>query len=252
MPPAAGTARDDLIRQLLPSVRRIANWHIRRVNSRAAIADDIYSAGLEGLVRGVDRYDMQQGEPKPYVERRINGEIVDYLRSQDHLTRHFRDLAKATGVEAWAPSISLNAIVRRNPDATVGDFIPDQRAEDLEAATARRHLLALVERAARALPLRTRDILRRHYVDEINMAQIGAAYGLTESRVCQLVHEAHARIREALVAAGVDVAPQARRPAQRRARRRRVVAGDDARPPRECSVCGGVGHRADNRRHRAA
>lgn len=248
MPPAARTARDDLIRQLLPSVRKIATTFIRRA---PFVADDIYSAGLEGLVRGVDRYDPQHGEPKPYVERRIEGEIRDYLRLRDHLTRHFRDRAKATGVEAWPAPVSLHSPLPSG-DA-IQEVIPDPRAEDPEAEAARRGLVALVERAALALPPRTRDILRRYYTDEASLVEIAADIDLTESRVCQLVHEAHERIREALGDAGVDVASPSRQPVQRRPRRsRRAVLSDPPRPPRECSVCGQIGHRADNRRHRGA
>lgn len=196
-----GPSRDDLIRLLLPCVRRIANWHIRRAKFRSTMADDIYSAGLEGLVRGVDRYDPQRGEPKRFVERRIEGEIVDYLRSQDHLTRHFRDMAKASGIEPWSAPISLSApimISHVDRDRTLADVLRDECQESPEATAARREQVDAVERAARALPPRTRDILRRYYSDEANMVEIAEVYGLTESRVCQLLHEAHARIREAL------------------------------------------------------
>jgi RNA polymerase sigma factor for flagellar operon FliA len=189
-----GRARDDLIRSLLPSVRRIAARALRTNRAWLSIADDIYSAGLEGLVRGSARYDPSKGKPRPYIERRIEGSIKDYLRSNDHLTRHFRSKAKATGVEKWSPPTSLD--IETITGRSLRDVIPDGAASPEEAAE-RRDVVELVERATRLLSMRTQMFLGLYYAEEMTMRQIGEAVGLTESRVCQVIHEAHALIRAA-------------------------------------------------------
>lgn len=202
MSQAARTARDDLIRRFLPSVRRIANRHIRR-GPRASIADDIYSAGLEGLVRGVDRYDPQHGDAWAYLSRSIEGGILDFLRDQDHLSRDYRRKAKETGVEAWSRPRSLDSTIissgggMRGRKLTLLDVLSDT-AEPVDLTIERWQAAVAVNLAVRRLPARTRDILRLYYVDEMTQEAIGAAYGLTECRICQIIKEAHARIRPAL------------------------------------------------------
>jgi RNA polymerase sigma factor for flagellar operon FliA len=203
MPPAAGTARDDLIRRFLPSVRRIADRHVRRVKSREGIADDIYSAGLEGLVRGVNRYDPRRGDTWAYLSRSIEGGILDYLRDQDPLSRDYRRKAKETGVEAWSRPRSLDSTIissgggMRGRKLTLLDLLADA-GEPVDVTIEHWQEAVAVNRAVRCLPARTQAILRLYYADELTQEAIGAIYGITESKVCQVIHEAHARIKHAL------------------------------------------------------
>jgi len=58
---------------------------------------------------------------------------------------------------------------------------------------------ALAEEIAR-LPDRERTVLELYYAEQLNMKEVGAVLGVTESRVCQLHSQAAARLRVALVA----------------------------------------------------
>jgi len=201
-----GPARDELIRALLPRVRRIAASFVRAAGMRASLADDIYSAGLEGLVRGVDAFDPRRGVPAgAFVEHRIAGAIKDLLRGEDHLTRTERRRARETGFEPREHPIRLD------DDSTVDlhEVLPSPQVEDPEEAAARRRAVAAVERAARALPPRSREVLRLYYSEDVTQKQIAERLGLTETRICQLLRAAHEALREALEQPPMGRSPQA-------------------------------------------
>lgn len=203
---APGSARDDLIRALIPRVSRITARFIRLGGQRASLADDIYSAGLEGLVRGVDRFDPARGVPVgAYVERRITGAIQDLLREEDHLSRDERRRARETGIETRPYPLRLDD----DSAADLHDVLPNARADDPEDVAARRRAVVVFERAARALPARTREILRLYYSESLSQKEIGARLGVTETRICQLMREAHKAIREALGQPAAGRSPQA-------------------------------------------
>jgi len=205
-----GPERDDLILSWLRLATKIANGYIRRARGALwAHADDVRATAIEGLVRAAHGYDPGRGVPfASYARRRIEGAVLDWLRGNDHLTRHFRQRAKASGVEAWDPPVSLEGItnwpelfplVEQSPEDAVGDS----------------HALDLVEIAARALPPRTRRILHLRYVEDLSQKEIGAILGVTEMRICQLLRAAHGAIREALGQPPAErsrQAPYSRRP----------------------------------------
>ena len=78
----------------------------------------------------------------------------------------------------------------------------DDPAATLQRAEHREHLT----RALAELPPRERRILALYYRDELTMAQIGAAIGVSESRVSQLRSLAVSRLRASLSSSGVEAA----------------------------------------------
>jgi RNA polymerase sigma factor (sigma-70 family) len=50
------------------------------------------------------------------------------------------------------------------------------------------------------LPERERRVLELYYVEALNMKEVGAVLGVTESRVCQIHAQAASRLRSALAA----------------------------------------------------
>lgn len=211
MPPPA--ERDDLIRALMPRVSRIAARFIRQAGIRAAMADDIHSAGLEGLVRGVDAFQPGRGVPPgTYVDRRIAGAIMDLLRAEDHLSRADRRRARAARAE---PRDDYPLRLDDTAAVDLYSVIRDARAEDPEEVATSRRAVAALEREARALAPRTREVLHMYYTDGITQKQIGLHFGLTEPRICQILREAHGHLRTALgvpPAGRASRAPYSRRP----------------------------------------
>ncbi len=177
----------------LEAAEKIASEQTRRASSRASIADDIRSAALEGLVEAADRYDSTRGVPfNGYAYNRIKGAVLDFLRAQDHVGRHMRAVAKTNA-----------SVAESLPDAPIpldtirgfADRVPDPFATNPEVQAERAELLNVLEIAATKLPERLQLVLSLHYSDELTQAAIGKVLGVTESRVNQLLQEAHTRMR---------------------------------------------------------
>ncbi len=189
--PSARPSRDDLIRDGIRLARIIAGRYARRSPMRRALADDIHSAGLEGMLRAVNKFDPARGVPfRAFAEPRIYGAILDFMRKEDHLTRYFRAKAKETGVGPWEAPLRIDELGAIEPS--------DLAAVDPFDHAARREMAAKIERAAAELPPRILRALTLRYRDDMTLKAIGEAMGFNESRACQVIGEAHAALRDAL------------------------------------------------------
>jgi RNA polymerase sigma factor for flagellar operon FliA len=195
-----------------------------------------------GLIEAAERYRPSAGVPfHVFARRRIQGAMLDALRDLDWAPRSLRRLRR----ERDAAIVRLRHALGREPsDREVADALQLSESayacladrlrvletvvvSQLESATADdRPLLevlidpsedpaATLERAehrehlARAiaeLSPRERRILALYYRDELTMAQIGAAIGVSESRVSQLRALAVSRLRASLTSSGVEAA----------------------------------------------
>lgn len=181
--------------------RDVANIRIAsRPSVFGQIRSEIHAAAVDGLIDAAQRYDPARGVAfKKYARARIRGQITDYLRSIDHMTKHDRAIANKTGVERWGSPVSLDdnrmlavSLPSREPD-------PSEIAERMQMA-------AILEAAASTLPDKLRAVLALYYTEDMTLRQVGEVMGYTESRACQVMGEAHARLRDALIAAGVECA----------------------------------------------
>ncbi len=213
--------RNKRIIEGLKAAEKIASEQTRRSSARASIADDIRSAAFEGLVRAANKYDPKRRVPfNGYAYKRIKGAVLDFLRQQDHIGRHTRAASKTNeSIAELLPDAPLSLDNIRG----IADRLPDPAATDPQMQAERTELLDTLEAAATTLPDRLQLVLSLHYSDELPLVAIGKILDVTESRVCQLLQEAHVRLREALGEPAVYVSR--------------------LRPPR-CSVCRAEGHRA--------
>lgn len=190
--------------------------------------DDLLHDGILGLLDAVQKFDPGRGVRfRTYAERRVRGAILDGLRQRDWqprtVRRDQRDLeetiarlgslhGRAASEEelAGAMGLELNQLRQllrdRNSKAIVPlDQLPhgpDQPVTDArerpDAALEQKELAdCLVDEILR-LPDRERKVLELYYHEELNMKEVGAVLGVTESRVCQLHAQAAARLRSAL------------------------------------------------------
>jgi RNA polymerase sigma factor for flagellar operon FliA len=222
--PEARPSREEMIKRGLPIVRRLAFRLARRLPPNVDVGD-LIGAGTEGLLKATESYDPSHAARfETYAEARVRGAILDELRGQDALTRHgrrqFGELTRAIRkLEAWlgrvpeeqeianelgidlptyhkltehlsrAPALAnLGAL---DPDDVAGDESPGR---DLEV----RELKAQLVVAVKHLPERTQTVLALYYQEECTLAEIGQILGVTESRVCQILGDATARLRAAL------------------------------------------------------
>jgi RNA polymerase sigma factor for flagellar operon FliA len=230
---------DDLVRQHLPLVRHVVADMMARV-PRHIPRDELMSAALFGLVQAARAYDPGRGVSfDRYARRRMQGAVLDELRSRDWASRAVRAQARKvrsvtddltvtlgrlpTAVEAGAAAgLSANEVSRLHDDvhrATVLNYDSVFRdSEDCDALSAtepdpgevllRRERRAYLRDAVAALPERLRMVVVGCFFEERPLLELAQELGVTESRVSQMKAEALNLLREGLDATlGTETQP---------------------------------------------
>jgi RNA polymerase sigma factor for flagellar operon FliA len=214
--------REEIILRFVPLVHYVLG-RLGFSQSMGPDYEDAASQGLLGLIEAVDRYDPRFGAQfSTYATLRIRGKVIDYLRSQDWLSRGarrrarqvqagvvalFEQLQRSPSDEELAAHLKLNvdavqqglidssrmilsldalATVSGDEEGSFYDVLPDsaqpEPSETLEEDELRGQLL----QALKSLPEREQLILSLYYHDELTLKEIGAVLSISESRVCQL------------------------------------------------------------------
>jgi RNA polymerase sigma factor for flagellar operon FliA len=191
--------------------------------------DDLIHDGIVGLLDATERFDPSRAVRfRTYAEARVRGAILDGLRRGDWRPRSLRrgrrevddaagNLRAALGRPATEEEIAAELGLALDADRELlretsagpllsldapcegGTTVSEPAAAvDLHATLEHDQLLELLTREIARLPDRERRILELYYHEGLNMKEIGAVLGVTESRVCQLHSQAAARLRSAL------------------------------------------------------
>jgi RNA polymerase sigma factor for flagellar operon FliA len=226
------SSQDEQIIKYAPLVKRIAYHMMARLPASVEV-DDLIQVGLIGLMDAVGRFDGTQGAQfESYATQRIRGAMLDELREADWLPRHVRQksrqiesaihrLEQRNGKSPTDQEISVELGLPIDQYQTMlGDvkcsqllYYEDFSDED-SASFLERYLvdgssdpLAVLEdegfrdsliAAIHHLPERERSMMGMYYEQDMNLKEIGAVLGVSESRVCQLHSQAVARLRAQL------------------------------------------------------
>ncbi len=168
----------------------VANDQIeRRPSLLGPLRDEVRAAAFDGLIDAAQKFRAGRGiKFSTYARHRIRGAIQDWMRSKDHLTRHYRLVARSTGVEAWRAPLSLDRAPRLAARLVDHGRSPFAQVERMQ-------IVALLEEAASRLPDHTRAVLALRYTEEWGLKEIGRAMGYSESRACQVLQRAHEALR---------------------------------------------------------
>jgi RNA polymerase sigma factor for flagellar operon FliA len=229
---AATTPRDpaaEVVRQHAGLVRRIA-YHLAARLPASVEVDDLVQAGLLGLLSAAGSYRGDMGASfETFASIRIRGAMVDEIRRCDwaprSVHRHAREAAetirgieqstgrRALGAEvAAALGISLDDYHQRNADAARGPvmsmfgeddggpvaYVASDAADQPQARFEQDEFQDALARAVDALPLREKQVLALYYHEELNLREIGAVLGVSESRACQIHGQALVHLRAGL------------------------------------------------------
>lgn len=226
--------RDALFHQHVPLVRRIAHHMIAKLPPNVEL-DDLIQVGLIGLNDALTRYEVTQGvQFETFATQRIRGAMLDELRGNDWMSRSSRKSQKdieqavrraeqkfgrcATESEIaqelqmeLADYQSLLGKVRGAQLVYLEDMghasdenggsegfldrnVADEGADPVTLLREQGIRSALVA-AIKLLPEREQHIMGMYYEEDMNLKEIAAVLGVTESRVCQLHSQAVARLR---------------------------------------------------------
>src|SRR5262245_61931825 len=232
-------ARDRLVVSYSPMVRYLATKKLRELPSHWEL-DDLVSCGLLALVEAIDRFDPAKGATfEQYAWTRVSGSIVDELRRQDWVSRSTRRFGRKIEQtrEAWyaangeepseselssklqvtidelrermaelsrADLVSLQSPARGSDEGTtiqIGDTIEAPAGiEEPERAVLNTERASIVRRAVAGLSEREREILVLVVSGEMQGAEIAPLFGVSESRISQIL----AAVRRKLAAALED------------------------------------------------
>jgi RNA polymerase sigma factor for flagellar operon FliA len=226
------SSQDEQIVKYAPLVKRIAYHMMARLPASVEV-DDLIQVGLIGLMDAVGRFDGTQGAQfESYATQRIRGAMLDELREADWLPRHVRQksrqiesaihrLEQRNGKSPSEQEISAElgmpidqyqsmlGDVRCSQLLYYEDFSDEDSASFLERylVDGSNDPLSVLEdegfraslvAAIHSLPERERSMMGMYYEQDMNLKEIGAVLGVSESRVCQLHSQAVARLRAQL------------------------------------------------------
>jgi len=197
---------------------------------------DLVNQGLMGLIEAVDRYDPSHGAQfSTYATVRVRGKVLDYLRSQDWLSRTARQrtrsvqqaINKLFETSQQAPSdeavanylgmdlpkvqqamvdashviVSLDALVDIDEDTQLSlhETLADEDQRDPSDIADENDLKFRLTEVLRDLPEREQLVLSLYYFEELTLKEIGMVMGVSESRVCQLHARAVMTLKAALL-----------------------------------------------------
>ncbi|HCR97061.1 MULTISPECIES: RNA polymerase sigma factor FliA [Halomonas] len=218
----------ELFTQYMPLVRRHALTLQVRLPASIEL-DDLIQAGTVGLLEALGRFDAAHGASfATFASQRIRGAMVDELRTRDWLPRSVRRAARAVDDAirrleqqlGRSPEESEIALALEMPlgdyqqllnDTNSGQLLPFEELvadggepvsfdvsnlpfEKLLDEQQRQTLVAAIE----ALPEREKLLMALYYQEELNLKEVGAVLGVTESRVSQLHSQAISRLRARL------------------------------------------------------
>jgi RNA polymerase sigma factor for flagellar operon FliA len=222
-----------LLKQYSPLVRRLAHQMIAKLPANVEI-DDLIQVGMIGLNDALSRFDLAQGvQFETFATQRIRGAMLDELRGSDWMSRGDRRNQRAIEAAVHrleqrlgrAPSESEIAaemgmkladyqellgkvrgtqlVYLEDMSGDDGDddyldrHVADEEANPLGRLSDRKMREALVA-AIENLPEREQYVMSMYYEHDMNLKEIAAVLGVTESRVCQLHSQSIARLRTRL------------------------------------------------------
>lgn len=214
--------QDDLVVSYMPALRAMA-YRLKERLPASVDVNDLISIGIEEMIKLSRRYDKSQNDSFwGFAKKRVNGSMLDFLRSLDVMSRQNRKIIKEIEQEigkyfqehACEPDdkyladkldLSLEKIqeVRLAHsisyvlplDEQINCFVPEDTFERVE----KEQLVDKIQEVLKGCKERDKLIIQLYYFEELNLREIADILQISESRICQLHKRLLAKIRESVL-----------------------------------------------------
>ena len=236
------TGRPELQEKIVMKYLNLVHYLAHRLvsfSSPSLDRDDLYSAGVIGLLEAIERFDLSKNVAfKTYATLRIKGAIIDEIRKFDWVPRSVRKKSKmidATIHKLFAELDRLptdkeiadeleltmdeyyqltdsmgplylssldNAVTTEHGEQSFAETISD--GYDMEAERQKEKLKESMVESIQDLPERERLVISLYYYENLNLKEIAAVLEVTESRVSQIHSSAINKLRTMLQKKGIN------------------------------------------------
>ncbi len=237
-PRVEGMTREEATIRFQKKIILLARQVGERLPSDSSLqVEDLVSYGAIGLLEAFDRFDEGRGiKFSTFAEYRIRGAMLDALRSTDTFTRRRRQLskkistaskslrfelgrdptpgetAKRLGIsieEYWdsvdrvkpVSLISLDGVLV-NGDSEESRTLEEQLSASEENDPSHRldamEIKSHLKQAILGLPEKERHCVMMYYGRDLSLAEVAAVYGVSVSRISQIITQAKGKLRKKL------------------------------------------------------
>jgi RNA polymerase sigma factor for flagellar operon FliA len=201
--------------------------------------DDLYSAGIMGLIRAVETFEPERGfKFETYAGHKIRGAVLDELRALDWVPRSVRQkardlqrvfsklenrlgrspyddevceelgvrieeyeqiLAEVTPTTIVSLDESMTDIYSDSKDIRIIDQVEDPSSVNPLKELGFEEIKEILKGAIADLPENERLVVALYHYEELTLKEIGVVLNLTESRVSQIHTKAMIKLRARLL-----------------------------------------------------
>lgn len=214
--------QDELVLTYMPALRALAFRLKERLPSNIDV-NDLISVGVEEMIKLSRKYDKEQNDSFwGYARKRVNGSMLDYLRSLDVLSRGNRKLVKDIDnlIDEYyreyecEPSDeylanALNLDIEKIREAKIAHelsyvlpledqlecYSEDSTLDKIE----KEFFLQKVNEILDTLKERDQLILQLYYYEELSLKEISEILDISESRISQIHRRLIKKLREGII-----------------------------------------------------
>ncbi len=220
-----------MVERYAPMVKRIAHHMLARLPASVQL-DDLIQSGMVGLLEAAKKYDTDKGASfETYASIRVRGAMLDDIRKNDWAPRSVHrntrqitaaikkiegkkgrdatniEVAKELNItlECYHSYLKDSAATRlfsyddviENQGESVFDNLNKNSLEPFEELQ-KQNFATNLAYSISELPEREKLVLSLYYTEELNLKEIGAVLGVSESRVSQIHSQAALRLKARL------------------------------------------------------
>lgn len=220
---ASPETQQEFIERHLPLVKTVVE-RIRATLPPSVDAEELRSAGLTGLITAVHKYDPAQSSTfVAFATLHIRGAVMDELRRMDWMSRGCREKAKrlkeviatieqregrpaneeeicnamgltmqqyAELLEEVKPitfvQLDSEVYCEDSDSISLHEIIPDESQMPAREGLERQELIQLMAERIAKLPAVPKKVLAMYYYENMRIAEIASAFGVTDGRISQI------------------------------------------------------------------